>query len=282
MGGEGFLLHHHDERTFEFAFLKKHQLKIICYFTGNDIRSPMLMAKLAEEMGYPNLGTIALVDNAKSGTPKLEHSRKLRAKVAETYSDIIFNSRVDQLSYLTVETEPFRYFYPDEQFVKSTTKFDDLKKLIIVHAPSNPVIKGTDYVREAIATLALERDDFEYRELIGVDNDVVLATLNEAHIALNQFYAFVPGVFGIEALARRCVLVTSADEFLEPDLPAGSNDAWVVTRVDAILDNVRTLLDNRDGLEAQANAGWQWAWDNASISSSSAHFAKVLKEHGLA
>ena len=201
---------------------------------------------------------------------------------SETYSDIIFNARVDQLSYLTVDTEPFRYFYPDEQFLKSTTKFEDPEKLIIVHAPSSPLLKGTDYVRAAIAQLQIERDDFEYREFVGVDNEFVLAALNDAHIALNEFYSLLPGVFGIEALARRCVLVTSADEFLEPDLPAGTNDAWVVTRVDTILDNVRALLDNRAGLEAQANAGWQWAWDNASISSSSVHFAKILQERGLA
>jgi hypothetical protein len=277
VGGAGFLENSIDEREFEFAFLRRRHRRLVCYFTGNDIRSPRLMAELAERTGYPNLGTAVLQLDPLFGTEEYERSRRRRAEVADRHSDVVFNSRVDQMSYLTSDTEPFLYFYPDDRFLVTTTKFDAPEKLIVVHAPSKPVLKGTDHVRAAIRVLEAEREDFEYRELVGVDNEVVLAALDEAHIALNEFYAYLPGVFGIEALARRCVLVTSADELLEPDLPRGSNSAWVVTRVDQIVDHLRRLLDERAGLAAQAEQGWQWAMTHASATASASRLRDVLE-----
>lgn len=276
VGGGGFLDGHHDQREYEFRFLRAHGRRIVCYFTGNDIRSPKLMAERARVTGRPNLGSVLLTLDPVFATDKYDDDRRRRAEVADEYAEVIFNAREDQLSYLASDTKPFLYFYPDEQFAPDTTKFDAPEKIIVVHAPSNPLLKGTDAVRAAMARITAARPDVEYRELIGVPHTQVIAALDEAHIALNEFYSSLPGVFGVEAMARRCVLVTSADVADEPDLGADAEGAWIVADVDTLYDAVTDVLTHPERMAAQSAAGWGWAQRHASASACSAIVAEAL------
>ena len=83
------------------------------------------------------------------------YDKKIRsvAFISEKYSDIIFSTSVDQMSYFTKPTKPFIYVYPDEKIIRNDSKFQNLENLKIVHAPSSPIIKGTPLVRAAIKKL---------------------------------------------------------------------------------------------------------------------------------
>jgi hypothetical protein len=83
--------------------------------------------------------------------------------------------------------------------------------------------------------------------------------LESAHIVLNEFYAFVPGQFGVEAMAAHCALLTSADEAIEPSLPPGSNQAWMVTPYWQIYDNLKLLLEDLSLIKGYADRGFEWA-----------------------
>ena len=276
VGSAGFLQDQVDSREFEFEFVKRHGGKIVCYFTGNDIRSPRLMQQLEREMGRPNIATHLAAMNPVFGTEEYETVRRDRARVADRFADAIFSVRMDQLSYLERHTEPFLYFYPDEGFSRLTDKFENVDRPIIVHAPSKPLLKGTPHVRSAIERLREDGFVFDYRELTGVSNAEVVAALSEAHIVLNQFYAFVPGVLGIESMARCCALLTSADEHIETDLEAGANEAWIVTGPDEIYRNLRRLLEHPETIREQAMRGYDWALRNASASADGRRMRAVL------
>ena len=153
------------------------------------------------------------------------------------------------------------------------------EKLVVVHAPSSPIIKGTPLVRAAIKKLQLEGYDFEYVELIGVPNVVVLNELKRAHIILNEFYAFVPGVFGIEAMSNNAVLLCSADRRIEPTLFEGANEAWVVTPYWLIYDKLKEVLDSPiDQLKRQADEGTLWARKYCTYSFSREYLNSVISE----
>lgn len=276
VGGLGFLQSNHDEREFEFAFLRAHGRRVVCYFTGNDIRSPKLSLERAKQTGKPNIGSILTTIDPVFATPEYDAARRLRAEVAERHAEAIFTARNDQIAYLDGPTHPFLYFYPDEQFVEAAAKYDAPERIIVVHAPSNPLLKGTDAVREAMARITAEHPHVEYRELIGVPHEQVLAALDEAHIALNEFYASVPGVFGVEAMARRCVLVTSASADDEPDLGEDSRGAWVVADVDSLHSAISEVLSEPAGMSAQADRGWDWARRHASASASARQLNDVV------
>lgn len=276
VGQAGLLDSGLDRRSFEFAFLKKRGLGLVCYFTGNDIRSPRLMHELERTTGRKNLASHMEELNPIFGTDEYEQAKRDIAAAADANADVIFNARLDQLSYLTRDTEPFMYFFPDDRFRWNEDKFDAPERIIVVHAPSKPLLKGTEHVRAAVERLHAEGFEFDYRELTDVTNDEVIATLGDAHIVLNQFYAFIPGVFGIEAMASGCAMLASADARVETDLGEGANDAWVVTRPDEIYANLRDLLEHPDRIRDQARRGFDWARKHASASEDARRMRSIL------
>lgn len=275
LGAEGFL-RNFDEREWEFAFLKRHGRKVVCVFAGSDIRSPALMREFQAQTGHETIITYLDQVSPVLASAGYDERRRRIAQVADRHADAIFNAAVDQLSYLTRPTEPFPYFFPDDAVFVDDSKHAQPGPRIVVHAPSSPIIKGTQVVRAAVQRLQSEGYSFEYRELIGVPHSEVLSNLREAHIALNEFYAFVPGVFGVEAMASGCALLTRADEDIETDLPAGSNDAWVVTRAGDIYANLKALLDHPERIGPQAVAGRDWVMANATMASTGKRLRTVL------
>ena len=109
---------------------------------------------------------------------------------------------------------------------------------------------------------------FDYRELIGVPHEEVLAQLRSSQIVANQFYAFVPGVFGIEALASRTAVLMSADPALEPAIAPGAEGAWLVTTSTEVYTNLKRLLDEPETVRELAAQGYDWALATASASAS--------------
>lgn len=277
IGSTGYLLETGDQRDYEFAFLKSKGLALVCYFTGNDIRSPRLMRELQEQTGLENIGTYLPDVAAVFSTAAYDDTKRAIAASADKHADVVFNARVDQLSYLQKQTEPFLYFYPDDGFLESLDKFDTLDVPVVVHAPTAPILKGTQIVRSAVTRLRELGYAFEYVELINAPHEEVLAQLRRAHIALNEFYAFVPGVFGVEAMAAGCALMTRSDEHIETDLPAGSNEAWLVTASHQVFDNLKHLLDHPGELRPLAARGQAWARENAATSRSAERLRRALQ-----
>lgn len=281
VGADGFLLNGTGgvgDREWEFAFLKRHGLRLVCLFAGSDIRSPALMRALEKETGLENIVTYLDQVAPVFATSAYDDQRRRTAAIADRFADVVFTASVDQLSYLERPTEPFPYLYPDADLQLDDSKHSASGPRIVVHAPSSPIIKGTQVVRAAIQRLRSEGFDFEYRELLGMPHALVLSALREAHIALNEFYAFVPGVFGVEAMANGCALLTRADESIETDLPSGSNSAWMVTTAADIYANLRTLLQHPERIAPQAAAGLAWVEQNATVSVSGARVCAVLDQ----
>lgn len=261
----GFLDSVQDGRMFEFAFLKRHGVKIVCLFCGTDIRSPRLALEHGKSIGMEVFVTYQFAHRPQVVSEEHERRVHMLAESANRFADHVFNAPIDQISYLK-KSLPFIYIYPDQAFQRNDEKFNDLSCPRIVHAPSSPMIKGTQIVRAAIKKLRVLGYRFEYTELIGVPNQVVLEHLRNAHIVVNELYAFVPGLFGIEAMASHAALLTSADCKIETSLPLDSADAWMVTRYWDVFDNLRLLLDESHRIKPLADSGFHWAFRHARAS----------------
>jgi hypothetical protein len=274
-GSTGFLLEDVDQRNFEFAFVKKAGLPIVCHWCGSDIRSTKRMHEMEAKTGLPNISTYIGATSSVFESQEWDDLKRKVAAVADRYASAMFSWEADQLGYLKTPTEMSLYYLPEVEDLDSH-KFDAPIQPVVVHASTSPIIKGTQLVRAAVGKLRAEGYDFEYVELIGASNARVLAELRRAHIVLNQFYGFTPAVFGAEAMMNRCVVLMSADETVEPELPPGSNSAWVVTRYYEVYDNLKRLLDDPALMEPIAQRGLEWARENASETSGARHLMRVL------
>ncbi len=281
VGQGGFLRAQNDARGFELEFLKARGRKIICYFVGSDIRSIRMMAERDQRTGMPNVATYLPYVVPITGTNIYDDRRRKLAETADSHADVIISATADQAGYLTRRTEPFLYFYPDERVTDTLEKFGSDGPLVVVHAPSSPIIKGTPLVRAAVAELRAEGLEFEYVELIGVPHEEVERQLCRAHVVLNQFYGFLPGVFGVEAMAAGAVVLMSADEHEESDLPAGSNNAWMVTKHYEVTTRLREVLGmTSDEMRSVAVAGQDWVRAHATATISNARLTAILMEIG--
>jgi hypothetical protein len=275
VGATGYLLSDTDQREFEFAYLAKKAVPIICYWCGSDIRSTKRMNELERQTGVPNISTYIATRGAILETEEFDDLKRKIALASSRHASAMFSNTVDHLGYLTMGTEPFLYFLPDDP-LPNPKKFDDLTNIVVVHATTAPLIKGTPLVRAAVAQLRAEGYEFEYVELIGVSNARVKAELARAHIAMNQFYGFSTAVFGAEALAAGCVVMMSADEFVETDFAPGTNECWVVTKHHQVYSNLKRLLDDPSRLAPIAQKGRAWAEKYAMRSSAGAMLMNTL------
>lgn len=258
VGPTGFLLSA-DEREFELRYVKAKGLKLGLYWTGSDIRSTKVMHALEREMGIPNISTYIGVLTPYFETAAHEATQRRRAEVAMRHADVMFDYPTDQAGYLTCHREPTFFMLSPGHFTDDRSKFDTLDRIVVTHATTSPVIKGTPLVRAAVDKLRAEGYDFEYCELIGVSNAEILAQLRRTHIGLNQFYGFTITVFGVELMAARCAVLSSSDETIETNLPPGLNDAIMVTKHWQVYDHLKRLLDAPELIEPLADRAAAWA-----------------------
>ena len=279
VGSEGFLDSRIDSRDFEFRFLKMKNKSIVCYFVGNDIRSNMKMRQRYLLSGEENYGNYLPWVNTMFSSSSYDDIKFNLARVALKYSGAIFSTQYDQDSYLEERHYPVSYLYDFKNKFFDNEKFVNLKKerIVIFHAPSSPIIKGTQVIRTVIKMLELDGFIFDYVEKIEVSNQEVLEQLSKSHIVINELYAFMPGVFAIESMAYSCAVLTRADPHFEKSLPIGSEKAWIVTPSYLLYRNLRSLLENPESIKTQALNGFNWAKNNASLQSEGPKLQKILE-----
>lgn len=275
---QGFLRSDVDGRAYEFSQLRKQGCNVVCFFTGSDIRSFKRLNEFGKKHQMDVITTYQPISHRGIDSEYRENIRRMLGEAADKYASAIFNPSTDQMAYITAPCHPFLYFADERKIRYVPEKFSQEQK-VVLHAPSSPIIKGTPIVRAVIKQLQEEGYDFKYVELIGVPNSQVMAELAKAHIVLNEFYALVPGVFGVEAMMNNAVLLTSADRNLEPTLFEGANDAWVVTPYWQLYNKLKSALeaDMRD-LQVQADKGTAWVEQYCTYSFSADYMNKVIEQ----
>jgi hypothetical protein len=265
---DGFLCN----REFEFRFLKKHHIPIVCSFLGSEIRSRRLFLDYCDGINFHTW--VDYVDTARFMP---ETAVKAIAEQADNYASIVFSHKFDQYSYLKSD----QYFFPpvinEAIFSFDIEKFNN-RPLRIVHAPSYPVLKGTPLVRSVIKQLEHEGYNFQYIELIQVSNEKVIQELNNSQIVLNQFYGLIPGIFGLEAMATgNAVLMSAKPE----NFPYQFNNAWLETEDWQLYGNLKYLLDNQDRIIEYAGNGYDYIKKNFSRTAILDHLRNIFLQKGI-
>lgn len=151
-----------------------------------------------------------------------------------------------------------------------------------LHSPSNPAVKGTTRIREAIATLAADGLTIDYVEVAGKPNAVVLEEIAKADFVIDQLYSDIPmATFTTEAAwqARPAVVGSYGWDELERLLPADERAPVEACHPDASGAAIRALATEPARTQALGGAVERYVaerWSDAQIAD---RFLRVLTGH---
>lgn len=110
---------------------------------------------------------------------------------------------------------------------------------VVFHAPSNSAVKGTRYVRDAVASLQRKGRSFRFIEASGRTNREILDIAGDADIVVDQLCLSTHGIFAAEAMALgKPVICRIPDDMRSkypPGLPIVTADP---TSIEAVLDDL--------------------------------------------
>ena len=101
------------------------------------------------------------------------------------------------------------------------------KRLKILHAPSNPVYKGTKYIVAAIDKLKT-LFDFDFKMVTNVSIQELYKEIQESDLIIDQMLTGIYGLFSIEAMAMYkpvvCYVRDDSWKLIENDCPIYNTD----------------------------------------------------------
>lgn len=170
-------------------------------FHGSDIRSPSLHASESEWSPF-----------VKAGLPvRLMEEKANRNRQRALESDMpIFVSTPDLLRHAPgsvwcpIVVNPADWWSENRAWPSS-------RRMIVAHAPSNRLLKGSDDIEPALRRLEVE-GLIEYRLIHGVPYSDMPRHYAEADIVLDHFLIGNYSMVTIEALAAGCLVIGHVDE----------------------------------------------------------------------
>ncbi|MGN6160815.1 MAG: glycosyltransferase family protein [Marmoricola sp.] len=238
------LFDHSVER--EVAALRAAGLKVGMLCHGSDIRLPSRHA--AWEPWSPFAAaewelTAVLEDRARKAHEIL---RAADAPVFVSTPDLLMDWPAAQ--WLPVVVDPARW--------RCGTRPLDARVPVVLHVPSNPVVKGTALIEPAVRRL-VEEGLLDYRQVQGVPADDMPALYASADIVLEQFRMGNYSVTAVEAMAAgRLVLGHVHDQVRDHVRATHGLELPVLEATPDTLESVlRAVLADRERYQASAAAG---------------------------
>lgn len=189
---------HARDASGDVAVLTRAGLQVALAFHGSDIRLPSRHAEREPRSPFRVRDDL---------TARLEEQARRHAAFATAFErdgGTVLVSTPDLFddlpgaTWLPVVVDPDRWQAPAPP---------GRRRPVVVHAPSNSRLKGTDVVEAAMAELSA-RGVVEYRRLEGVPNDRMPAALAEADIVVDQLTMGLYGVGACEAMAAGRTVVS--------------------------------------------------------------------------
>lgn len=221
----------------DLPILKLFRKKLLMTYYGSDIR---LME--VEKQRNPYYQHLAFDSNH----PKRDRLKKRLMAWQRLWIDRFFAGR--ELYEWAVTVIPSRKIIIDPWLINPINKqaytplFQTKKIPTLVHAPSNPAVKGTYYVEQAIAALEAEGYQFRYVKLENMPNEEVQRIYREeADIIIDQLFAGAFGILSVEGMYYGKPVCC----FLMEDLLKKLPDCPIVNcTIETLKDKLAWLIDH--------------------------------------
>lgn len=138
----------------------------------------------------------------------------------------------------------------------SITNLNNLnKKPLIVHAPTSPEIKGSDYIITAIEKLKLKYN-FDFKLVKGVAHEEAKKIYEKADLIIDQILAGSYGVFAVESMAMGKPVICHISDFMKEKYPVEL--PIIIANPDNIEKKIEYCLKNIDSLREIGLKGRQY------------------------
>lgn len=162
-----------------------------------------------------------------------------------------------------VPDEELQSYVPEAEIVRRAVDLGDLpyvgvgaKRLrepLVVHAPSRPVVKGTEYVLDAVRALEAEGIPFQFRRIEGMPNNQARRIYADASIIVDQLRIGWYGVLAIEGMALGKAVISYVREDLLDALPEPR--PLRVADPTSLTESLRQLLSDHDAVRELGQVG---------------------------
>lgn len=215
----------------DLPLIKAHDRRILHRFTGFDARVPSEDMELNPyspfHYGYDY--------------PYVEHDVLRHRALVRDYAD-----------RLIVQDPELGQFIPEATVIPRVLNLDEWaysgpttnKKPLVVHAPTNTVVKGTPFIVDAVESLQREGLPFEFKLIEGMAQSEARDWYRRADVVVDQILIGATGVLTLEAWALgKPVVVNLRPELFEPFYGV---DSLPIVRAtpDTIVDSLRQAISD--------------------------------------
>lgn len=172
--------------------------KILMCYCGTDIRT-LSVSKDYNEYTH-------LLDGALN-TPIGDHIKRLKMRWQNiwisrfTAGRELYPFAVDIIHPSKVEERPwYNNLGFDSRTCATASGLSTNTVPILLHAPSNKIVKGTKYVRAAVQVLRERGVHFEYWEATGIPNEELIDMIRRSDIVIDQLLLASVGTLAIEGM----------------------------------------------------------------------------------
>jgi len=225
-------------RFIDYPIIKLFRKKIISVFLGSEIRH---WYAYEQEMCF-----LGMYDDVEpyikyvQNQPGVSLQNKLEIiQAAEKYADLILSlpsmSQLLNRPYMRINVPLDLHQY---NFNITTNEIP-----MVVHAPTDRGVKGTNFVLTAIEHLQQEGIEFNFKLIENMSNTKVRQLLADSEIVIDQLFSHSLGTLALEAMASGNVVLarfTPAYTLIPSDCPV------VNVNKDTLVEQLRNILLDRD------------------------------------
>jgi glycosyltransferase involved in cell wall biosynthesis len=234
------IFHFHFGETFfkdrsDLEYLKKCGKKLVVQHRGSDVR----MLSIAKSEGSADV-------RVKGGRRREEREISKKLKELSKYIDHTIVSDHELHSYIKGRYKHIhllRQFITLDKFPFSPPSTNNQKPLII-HAPTNDYLKGSEYVVQGIERLRRKGLSFDFQILNDVSHKDALHAYKEADIIIDQLLQGSFGVLSLEGMALGKPVICYIRDSMIPHYPLGL--PIINANKDTFYDVLKRLLINTE------------------------------------
>jgi Glycosyltransferase len=149
------------------------------------------------------------------------------------------------------------------------------KKMLIVHAPTNREVKGTDYIIKAIDDLKLTYD-FDFKLIENISYEESIKIYEKADIVVDQLLIGSYGLVAIENMALGKPVLCYINERMKEKYPAEL--PIISCGIENIKEKIEYLIKNQDSLKEIGLKGRKYVEKYHDINTLNSEIIKIYKK----